>query len=750
MLITLCSWLYIFSMICMAGLILVAVIERLFHYSVKRLHAVLMLGIVGVTVYAETFSIFFKVGKLAIFILMGLCLGGCICTRESIRQTVGGWMDSIKKQNRMILICLLGIGAGFVLLGSYLASLTPTGFDEYNYHIPSIRWIEEYGVVKGLGNLHSRFGYNSSFLCLQALFSFSWLLPMSMHSMNGFIWTWMIISGILGLWWFEKRQFGLSDVLSILYVLMLLRFGEMQRVAGPNTDFFPFCITAYIFIQWSKLVEQKNDDAVPYGLLSMLGLFGATTKLSAGILFLFAIKPILQCVRERRYAVIGKMAAIGIIIFTPFVIRNAIITGYLLYPVAAIDLLDVDWKLPKSAIVSENTIIKLYARSNGSDYKYEYWTRSFVEWFKIWIQSVGDGYNVLGIMDLVLAGFVCVKTVCDKIRHKNAANHISVVLMAAAGVVYLFATAPSVRFGRWWFFALPIILLYLLFRGKEHTEGQVSGWPIRRVAAVSGVLMLLSVSFFIAVFGKYPDGKEKAIKRLILPSDYTMTGADGQYRVINGIRFYYHAPNQAGRNFLNGYIGFPGTEVLAGLTRFEFRGDGLEDGFKPKEEYRSIACDSQGNLMTVSAMKAIGLDRYYDVDLMAAYKDIGYEQFLYSQKLDTLSNEYVLKSGNLEYAIETDYQESDQLHTLSGWATLVGGVQSDNSDSQMVVCLKSGNDYWMGYPVNQNDIAEKEHLDRVDIGFVISTPEKIAGEICLVDMENKIIWQSEKTDQADH
>jgi len=372
----------------------------------------------------------------------------------------------------------------------------------------------------------------------------------------------MILSGIFGLWWYEKRQFGLSDALAILFILMLLRFGEMQRIAGPNTDFFTFCITAYIFIQWSKLIEQKNKDTVPYGLLSMLGLFGATTKLSAGILFLFAIKPILQCVRERRYAIIGKMAVFGIIIFTPFVIRNAIITGYLLYPVAAIDLLDVDWKLPKSAIVSENTIIRLYARSNGSNYKYEYWTRSFIEWFKIWIQSVGDGYNILGITDLALAVFVCVKTVYDKIIHKIVTNHISVALMAAAGVIYLFATAPSIRFGRWWFFALPVILLYSLFKGKELSDNQVSIWPIKRVVSVSGVVMLLSVSFFIAFFGKYPDGKEKAFRRLVLPSDYTMTGTDGQYRVISGVRFYYYTPNQAGRNNLNGYDGFPGTEVV--------------------------------------------------------------------------------------------------------------------------------------------------------------------------------------------
>ena len=37
------------------------------------------------------------------------------------------------------------------------------------YHAQAIRWIEEYGVVCGLGNLHSRFAYNSAAFALCAL-----------------------------------------------------------------------------------------------------------------------------------------------------------------------------------------------------------------------------------------------------------------------------------------------------------------------------------------------------------------------------------------------------------------------------------------------------------------------------------------------------------------------------------------------------------------------------------------------------
>ena len=49
-------------------------------------------------------------------------------------------------------------------------------YDTGLYHAQAIRWIEEYGVVPGLANLHSRFGYNSASFALSAFFSETWLI----------------------------------------------------------------------------------------------------------------------------------------------------------------------------------------------------------------------------------------------------------------------------------------------------------------------------------------------------------------------------------------------------------------------------------------------------------------------------------------------------------------------------------------------------------------------------------------------
>lgn len=47
------------------------------------------------------------------------------------------------------------------------------------YHAAAIRIYEEYGLVKGIGNLQLHYAYNSSCLAFASIFSMKWLLGSS-------------------------------------------------------------------------------------------------------------------------------------------------------------------------------------------------------------------------------------------------------------------------------------------------------------------------------------------------------------------------------------------------------------------------------------------------------------------------------------------------------------------------------------------------------------------------------------------
>ena len=123
-------------------------------------------------------------GKSAAF---GSLPGGGFFGRKGLRayfgQLCGKWRNIFSK------------GAAWLLLASVLLFLlyaygTSRGILHYDtalYHAQSIRWIEEYGIVKGLGNLHCRLAYNSASFALSALYSMAFLGGQSYHCAAGFL-----------------------------------------------------------------------------------------------------------------------------------------------------------------------------------------------------------------------------------------------------------------------------------------------------------------------------------------------------------------------------------------------------------------------------------------------------------------------------------------------------------------------------------------------------------------------------------
>ena len=129
---------------------------------------VLVTGLMAATVYAEAVSVF---GPVNLGASVGLGITAMIIF-GMMRKEIISYMRSTVKEKRIwayfALIVVLGAGG-------VISSFAPTVYDTGLYHAQAVRWINEYGCVKGLGNLHNRFAYNSSFLCLQALYNWKFL-----------------------------------------------------------------------------------------------------------------------------------------------------------------------------------------------------------------------------------------------------------------------------------------------------------------------------------------------------------------------------------------------------------------------------------------------------------------------------------------------------------------------------------------------------------------------------------------------
>ena len=609
MIITILSWCSILIIVSLLGLFASSIVERLFYYKIKYYRNIVLLGVVFATIYAELFSLFHGGGRLSIFILLIICLVSSIYYFKKHSIHILNFQKLFSSNFLIYILIFLLV----TLWGAFITSMEPIGYDTSNYHIPSIRWIEEFGVVKGLGNLHCRFAYNSSFLCLQALFSFKWICGTSLHTVNGFVWCFFMLSCIFSLKIFETQRLCISDLLRLLCVVMLLRREELSYVCSPNTDFLPMCISLYIFIEWANLNENFEKNYAPYGILAILGLFAMSVKLSAAILVLFSAKPIILIIREKKYIDILKFLGMGIVVIFPYLARNIIISGYLLYPVAGLDIFNFDWEMPKSVVISDSVAIKVFARAWGSDYSFSDMNRTLYQWLKIWIEKSSEYFGIIVTFDTCLAVVMIIICFLILIKKKKIIYDISLFLMSIFGFLFLFITAPSIRFGRIWFYLVPILGIYLIY--IFITSDLVNEWykeEHSEMAKFFQNLIFCFVFFGIIMYNAIIVQNKYDNKIFIEPIEYSENGDDGDYVIMNGYKFYYSDGSDS--NNLNGYEGFPGTECLLTLTRIEMRGNTLKDGFRVNIDNLKKPYNFQGADISEKDFEIMKLYRYYNLE----------------------------------------------------------------------------------------------------------------------------------------
>ena len=554
MLFILINWLYIFITTFLTGFGMLYLVEKKFGYRVKHIHSYLVAGLVFATTYAQWVSCFYRVNWEAngIFLLISLVVF-VLCRKTIPERLISAWKETspVKKVGIGLLILVI---AYFTSRGSYLV-------DTNLYHAQSIRWIEEYGVVKGLANLQSRAAYNSSMFCISALYSMKYIFGQSMHAVQGFM---ALILGVycmdLGSLW-KRKKVVLSDFARIgaIYYLTLLH----KELMSPSSDFAVMIILFYIVISWLDLLEEKNASTVPYSLLCVVGVYTVTLKLTAGLILILLIKPVIMLCRQKKGKEIITYLCMGILVIAPYLIRNVLICGWLLYPFSSLDLFDVDWKVPTMKVDADSFQIKSWGKGI---HDYDLYHSTPDKWIPGWFTTVLSSTEKLLLIGdavaLVLFGIAFLYKIYQQWGQKRNPNWDVVLVQGTIVASFLFwlLSAPLTRYGYTY-----ILLLILLVFGEIY----IAMWgkmPWKKPVILTVVIAL----FFCwkgAVLTKAIWGA-RSTPAYIKQTDYDSN--EGEERVkeheINGITFYYR---------VSGYHPLPGGDI-----QFTMRGDSIKDGFK--------------------------------------------------------------------------------------------------------------------------------------------------------------------------
>lgn len=550
-----------------------------------------MCGLVCVTVYAQFFSLFAGVGLLANVILCVLCALTILVDRKAFAAAVRRFFFGGKRAEN-------GGAAVLFLLFAYGASRGMIHYDTGLYHAQSIRWIEEYGVVKGLGNLHCRLAYNSSSFALSALYSMAFLGGQSYHCAAG--WLAFLLAAVClrtgkSLRAGRLRTSDFARVMCVYYLVNI--FDEM---ISPASDYFMVLVAFYIVIRWLDLSESGERTILPYGLVCVLGVFLMTVKLSAALILLLTIYPACRLLREKRWGETGVYLGLGIVTALPFFIRNVVISGWLVYPFTQADWFDVAWKIPKGLADYDAREIQVWGRGYTDVAQF---ARPMREWMPGWFRALPGSDKLLTLAAaaavaafLVQAVYLAVRWYKGRSAASAASARDSVVpptLLAvqgttAASFLFWLCTSPLIRYGCVWVYLTSAVVfggiyeavMYLPGGGKAAVDSGARNWQ-RGEKAQGGRGWRLAagrvVSAFVVLILVY---KGFALCREIAGSyvnDYWFAQKDYEnYETrpyeIEGLTFYCPVEGDQA-----GYDSFPSSpqEAKIGLL-----GEKISDGFR--------------------------------------------------------------------------------------------------------------------------------------------------------------------------
>ena len=296
-----------------------------------------------------------------------------------------------------------------------------------------------------------------------------------------------------------------------------------------------------------------------------------TLKLSAGLLVLLVLFPLVYLIKAKRIKDILIYLFLGIITAAVFVTRNIIISGWLLYPFAAIDLFHFDWKMPVKYVNIDSATIKVWGRCL---YDPKLIDMPFQEWLPIWWEAQ-ERYAQMLILTNIIAVVLDLSILLHKILSKTKLcwNTILLNLCVLSCSIAWFFLAPFIRYGLGFLLATPMLAVGMWLKKNE---------PGSFYKLFSGCVVFLMFFILTPYWDHYFVDDVLFIKQnltqpyYICQKDYE-TSPMTEYD-MNGITVYSPTEGQ-----ITGYQYFPSSSYNSMINTTELRGNSLKDGFRSLE-----------------------------------------------------------------------------------------------------------------------------------------------------------------------
>lgn len=577
------NWSYVFITTYIIGYFTLSRAYRFYkHERHIGIMSSVMAGLAITTAYAGFFSIFYKVGIVANIVMILFCVLFVWLDRAHYTDILSD-INGGKFIGRIFGSGSTRIIKVIVFLIFFVAALfftTEGNFfsDSGYYHEQSIRWIEEFGTVKGSVHILKRLAYNSCYFCQCALYSMRDIFSQSLHCLSGFYGILVMGYALAGF----NKSIRTNAIRLAPFVYFILLCSE---ITSPASDYPLVFSVFYVVIRWFELRDDNEEHYSPYALLSLFVVFLISIKLTVGCLILIVIKPAIAMIKEKRIKEIITSIMAGIIILLPYFIRNYIICGWLIYPFTKIDIFNPDWKLPMRHVQADADEIKVWGRGMGQIGGQV--TDGIKVWLPHWWEYMSVPNRMIVASAIIVLSVYLVYRVCrfisEVIRHGIKKTATEVVIDNIDRYIFEAALLFSLLY---WFFESPLFrygvcyIIVVMFYAIGDMLGEAWNKSVIIKVAVVLICVLTMIPFTNGIIEYFKWNYEC----ILYNSDYEYFVMQEDYpRVeygtteINGVTFYY-PKEELGQI---GYHMFPAL-WFNGTDNVESRGDKITDGYRYK------------------------------------------------------------------------------------------------------------------------------------------------------------------------
>jgi len=563
MIVSLIIYLYTFIIVFVFGKGFFSIIQKIFRQPQNNLSwsTTIILGLAVITTIASFASIFIRINWEFHVILLIAAILICVFSKSQFNLNLKFRIKQFNNYQKIgLLLAIIYVSIIFIQ-----STQIPTNADTGIYHAQTIHWIESFPAVPGLANLHERLGYNSSWLLLNAVFSFSFLGTQSFHLVSGFLFIVLAIYFYGGIHQLLEKKYTLQNFIRLGFFLSMILF-LFDQISSPGTDapatlFIWFLLTKYIDLS----VKRMNDEEIVNAfVLLIISIYCITIKLSTVPVLLLPFSWLIYIFIKKYYSVLIFSIITMAIILLPFFTRNIIQTGYPVFPGFPFKIFNFDWSISPERVREESAVINWFATLNSvqlEDYLKMSLSDKYGNWFANQLPRHKAILLFIPFMLFLNLSALFFKKWRSYIK-QNIWYFMTIVIFLIGDLFWLFS-APSFRFGYGFLVGSAFLLFFpaLTFFIKENTR-------IKKIAP-------LLVLFFTVIGSVYSIHSSVNFKKLsesiFMPRDYPQWSSEPcQFKNFNILC-------QAGYDSC-WYNPFPC--AIRGNLDLEMRGSDIRDGFR--------------------------------------------------------------------------------------------------------------------------------------------------------------------------